>query len=146
MLKLGRYWPWKTVSSHLNKSQKNCCCYRTKCKDYVKVCHILFPFVFNPVASCALEPNYQGMVLTVTILILSGFIFDSSYDLIMLCLCVSKRESLPRWGWSHPKSKETYDPLYFTVQEITCCEWFHKNRLIIIIIINNINSACSYAH
>ena len=88
MLKLGRYWPWKTVSSHLNKSQKNCCCYHTKCKDYVKVCHILFPFVFNPVASCALEPNYQGMVLTVTILILSGFIFDSSYDLIMLCLCV----------------------------------------------------------
>ena len=35
-----------------------------------------FPFVFNPVASCALELSYQGMVLTVTTLILSGFIFD----------------------------------------------------------------------
>ena len=60
----------------------------------------------------------------------------------------SKRElAYPDEDEAIPKSKETYDPLYFTVQEITCCEWFHKNRLIIIIIIiNNINSACSYAH
>ena len=68
-------------------------------------------------------------------------------------MCILREKAHPDEYEAIPKSKETYDPLYFTIQDIACCEWFHKNRLLIIIIIiiiiittNNINSACSYAH